>query len=231
MGIYFLSRHGRSGGRGTLPPAPVWATSWAGDADASASILTRDGIEIRRNLQPRCRTTATSRILGLATTTSSAGWGGIAPVVSTIDDPTAPSGSGKVARITHTDAGTTAAWKDLAVAAAEGIITATPATPYQAGIWVRSSAALTVMLSLQGLTTENASAGSIGGNATTLAPNTWTLLTAAGTSSATVAKYRVDVDAGAAVAYPAGTTLDVDACIIGEQPYFDGDRLPATLPE
>ena len=72
MGIYFLSRHGRSGGRGTLPPAPVWATSWAGDADASASILTRDGIEIRRNLQPRCRTTATSRILGLATTTASA---------------------------------------------------------------------------------------------------------------------------------------------------------------
>ena len=80
-------------------------------------------------------------------------------------------------------------------------------------------------------TAENASAGSIGGNATTLAPNTWTLLTAAGTSSATVAKYRVDVDAGDAVAYPAGTTLDVDACIIGEQPYFDGDRLPATLPE
>jgi hypothetical protein len=148
----------------------VWTTSWAGDADASASILTRDGIEIRRNLQPRCRTTATSRILGLATTTASAGWGGIAPVVSIIDDPTAPSGSGKVARITHTDAGTTAAWKDLAVAAAEGIITATPATPYQAGIWVRSSAALTVMLSLQGLTAENTSAGSIGGNASTLAP-------------------------------------------------------------
>ena len=111
MGIYFLSRHGRSGGRGTLPPAPVWATSWAGAPDASASILTRDGIEIRRNLQPRCRTTATSRILGLATTTASAGWGGIAPVVSIIDDPTAPSGSGKVARITHTDAGTTAAWR------------------------------------------------------------------------------------------------------------------------
>ena len=231
MGIYFLSRHGRSGGRGTLPPPPVWATSWAGAPDASASILTRDGIEIRRNLQPRCRTTATSRILGLATTTSSAGWGGIAPVVSIIDDPTAPSGSGKVARITHTDAGTTAAWQDLAIAAGDGIIPATPATPYQAGIWVRSSAALTVMLSLQGLTAENASAGSIGGNSSTLAPNTWTLLTAAGTSSATVAKYRVDVDAGAAVAYPAGTTLDVDACIIGEQPYFDGDRLPATLPE
>ena len=152
-------------------------------------------------------------------------------MVSIIDDPTAPSGSGKVARITHTAAGTTAAWQDLAVAAAEGIITATPATPYQAGIWVRSSAALTVMLSLQGLTAENASAGSIGGNSSTLAPNTWTLLTVAGTSSATVAKYRVDVDAGAAVAYPAGTTLDVDACIIGEQPYFDGDRLPATLPE
>lgn len=229
MGIYFLSRHGRSGGRGTLPPPPVWATSWAGAPDASASILTRDGIEIRRNLQPRCRTTATSRILGLATT--AAAWGGIAPVVSIIDDPTAPSGSGKVARFTHTDAGTIAARKDLVFASGNGIIPATPATPYQAGIWVRSSAALTVMLSLQGLTAENASAGVIGGNATTLAPNTWTLLTAAGTSSATVTRYRVDVDTEAAVAYPAGTTLDVDACIIGEQPYFDGDRLPDTLPE
>lgn len=231
MGIYFLSRHGRSGGRGTLPPPPVWATSWAGDPDASASILTRDGVEIRRNLQPRCRTTSTKRILGLAATTSSAGWGGVAPVVSIIDDSTAPSGSGKVTRITHTAAGTTAAWQDLVVAADEGIITATPATPYQAGIWVRASAALTVMLSLQGLTAGNTSAGSIGGNASTLAPNTWTLLTAAGTSSATVTKYRVDIDAVAAIAYPAGVTLDIDACIIGEQPYFDGDHLPVTLPE
>ena len=230
MGIYFLSRHGRSGGRGTLPPPPVWATSWAGAPDASASILTRDGIEIRRNLQPRCRTTATSRILGLATTTASAGWGGIAPVVSIIDDPTAPSGSGKVARITHTDAGTTAAWQDLAIAAGDGIIPATPVTAYAAGIYVRASVALKVMLSLQGMTADNKSAGSLNGPPVTLGAGEWVWLTAGGTSSATVIKYRLDVDAADAIAFPAGATLDLDAAIIEQTTTigkpFDGDNPP-----
>jgi hypothetical protein len=208
----------------------VWATSWAGAPDASASILTRDGIEIRRNLQPRCRTTATSRILGLATTTASAGWGGIAPVVSIIDDPTAPSGSGKVARITHTNAGTTAAWKDLAIAAGDGIIPATPVTAYAAGIYVRASVALKVMLSLQGMTADNKSAGSLNGPPVTLGAGEWVWLTAGGTSSATVIKYRLDVDAADAIAFPAGATLDLDAAIIEQTTTigkpFDGDNPP-----
>ena len=31
------------------------------------------------------------------------------------------------------------------------------------------------------------------------------------------------------LAYPAGTTIDIDACIIGEQPYFDGSRIPGPV--
>ena len=176
---------------------------------------------------------ATVRVLGIGNTSSSSGWGGITPAASTLDVTARPSTgkAGKITRLTLPTAGKTTAWQDLAIAAGDGIIPATPVTAYAAGIYVRASVALKVMLSLQGLTAENTSAGAIGGNASTLAPNTWTLLTVAGSSSATVAKYRVDVDAGAAVAYPAGTTLDVDACIIGEQPYFDGGRLPDTLPE
>lgn len=230
MGIYIWDGIQWVGGRGTLPPEPVYAVAWAGVADASESILTADGIEIRRNRQPRCRTTATSRVLGLAAPNyTTGGWGGVAPAVSIVDDATAPSGSGKITRLTHTAAGTTVAWQDLAVSEAAGTIAATPSTAYQAGIWVRASAALNVLLSLQGLTAANASAGSLNSPASVLTPGQWTLLTAEGVSSATVAKYRVDIDAGAAIAYPAGVTLDIDACIIGAQPYFDGATLPAGI--
>ena len=146
-----------------------------------------------------------------------------------VDDATAPSGTGKITRLTHTATGTTVAWQDLAVSEAEGTIAATPSTPYQAGIWVRASAALNVMLSLQGLTAANTSAGSLNSPASVLTPGQWTLLTVEGTSSANVTKYRVDLDAGDAIAYPAGVTLDIDACIIGEQPYFDGSRIPGPV--
>ena len=64
-------------------------------------------------------------------------------------------------------------------------------------------------------------------------PKTWKNGPTGGTPITADELTRIDTGVKLAgdIAYPAGTTLDVDACIIGEQPYFDGDRLPATLPE
>lgn len=227
MGIYVWTGTEWVGGRGTLTTEPVYTVEWAGAEDASQSILLMDGVEIRRNLQPRCRTVTGKRILGVgATSYTTAGWGGTAPTVAIIDDASAPSGSGKITRFTHAASGTTTAWSDLVTSEGEGTIPATASTLYEAGAWVRCSAALNVRLALQGLTAASASAGNIAGDTVTLAPNVWTLLTCSGTSSATVVTYRTDIDSTTAAAFPAGVTLDVDAIIIGTQPYFDGSRLP-----
>ncbi len=53
---------------------------------------------------------------------------------------------------------------------------------------------------------------------------------AAGLAGATVIKYRLDVDAADAIAFPAGATLDLDAAIIEQTTTigkpFDGDNPP-----
>ena len=131
-----------------------------GNGTACVKVQARDENRVIQN-SIHCPT-ATVRVLGIGNTSSSSGWGGITPAASTLDVTARPSTgkAGKITRLTLPTAGKTTAWQDLAIAAGDGIIPATPVT-----------------------------------------------------------------------AYPAGTTLDIDACIIGEQPYFDGGRLPATLPE
>lgn len=214
-----------------VPDLPLVA-SWLGTPWASVSILSRGGVEVRRNLQPFPGTTATVRVLGIGNTSSSSGWGGITPAASTLDVTARPSTgkAGKITRLTLPTAGTTTAWQDLAIAAGDGIIPATPVTAYAAGIYVRASVALKVMLSLQGMTADNKSAGSLKGPPVTLGAGEWVWLTAGGTSSATVIKYRLDVDAADAIAFPAGATLDLDAAIIEQTTTigkpFDGDNPP-----
>jgi hypothetical protein len=109
-------------------------------------------------------------VLGIGNTSSSSGWGGITPAASTLDVTARPSTgkAGKITRLTLPTAGTTTAWQDLAIAAGDGIIPATPVTAYAAGIYVRASVALKVMLSLQGMTADNKSAGSLNGPPVTL---------------------------------------------------------------
>ena len=184
-------------------------------------------MEVRRNLVTQPRSTEGRAVMGISGGPSS-GWGGTAAHLSVIADHTAPSGGGFITRLTHDSAGTTSNGGDLGYGVGVRIALN---TPYTQSVFVRSSAPLVVRPMAQILTSTSTSAGAFVGQTLQLTPGEWTRLSlTASVSAETAYAWRLDTDSAAAVAYPAGTTLDFDAAMVEQsselRPYFDGSYSP-----
>lgn len=196
---------------------------WEGERNGSPSVQRISGAVVRRNLLIRPRTDP-GRPCIRATAGIRTGWGtsGVQPI-STVSDVTTPSGGGYISRVQPQSSGTTTLNADLFYGTDNPVVT--PGESYTQLIHVRSNEPLIVRTQAQYLTSGGGGAGFIGGPAVTLVPGLWTPLTMTSQAPATAALLRVDIDSAGAVSYPEGTVLDVDAAIVGDDVYFDGDTV------
>lgn len=197
---------------------------WEDTPGASPSRLLLAGTTMRRNLQARPRTTGSASVASLRATSS--GWGGTDLAIARVADSSAPSGGGYVTRLTRVSAGTTTSG-DFTYSDGPGQVDVTPGKSYAMSIEVRSSAALVVCLRMLSLTSTGASAGYSDSPIVTLVGGAdFVEISVVGIAPSGGVKLRPTIISRGVVSYPAGTTLDVDACLTEPadqiRPFFDG---------
>lgn len=206
-----------------------WGSNSAGGLEYplyAPGVTTR---ESRRNLMIYPRTTAVRAVgdVSVAAAASQNGWGVVASRAIVADGST-PSGSGYVARILPSGAGKTISTLHLAMTSSAALLAAEGAT-YTGSIYVRPSIDISMqpMLRFSKLTTPVVGnlKQEVGGTQMVLAGQ-WSRLSVSSTAPATTTNAQVFLYAAAATDFPAGTTLDMDACLIEQSgvlgDYFDG---------
>ncbi|WIY84338.1 hypothetical protein [Propionimicrobium sp. PCR01-08-3] len=193
--------------------------------------------ESRRNLMVYPRTTA-SRAVGDASVSAGAsqnGWGVAATRAIVVADGGVPSGSGYVSQIRPSGAGRAATGLHLAITdpsafgAAEGVT-------YTGSIYVRTSIDISIRAALRFLKQTAPVVGNLKqeyGDPQLVRAGQWVRLSVSSNAPATTTNAQVFLYAAAVTDFPAGTTLDLDACLIEQSDvlgdYFDGAK--ASTPE
>lgn len=216
---------------GSTPAANGVTYAWAGGNNNTSVLKNISGVVMRRNLSPNPRTTKynlAGKYKLYDFDPASNGWNSSLPTYSVVAAPDAPSHSGYFTRMSKTSSGSLVGgelYKFVTTNATAPKVSAN--TAYIASYYVRSSVAMTVRAQMAWMNSSASAISTVTGSDTVLAANTWTRLSVTGTSPSGTVGALVNLTCCAAMTFPAGATLDVDALIIETGTtvlsYFDGD--------
>ena len=218
---------------GSTPAANGVTYAWSGGNNNTSVLKNSVGTVMRTNLAPNPRTTKYSLVGSYKPFADFslllAAWNGNTMSISPMADSSSPSQSGYITRMTRSSSTSLIAGElyKFVTNSNDKSPNISPGKSYIVSFYVRCSVAITARADLVWLNSTGTGISEVNGATTTIPANTWTRLSATGTSTSTTAKVLTRLRLINAVTLPANGNIDIDAHLVEQSStlgtYFDGD--------